>query len=61
MALAVNTCLHCGGDLKRKTPFYFCKVCGEKFEPEEVGFTMDIPANPYRGDKQQQKKRYEKL
>jgi len=50
-----NTCLLCGGELIRKTPFYICKECGEKFEPDEVGFTLDMPANPYRKDKQQTK------
>ncbi len=49
---AANICLHCGGELKRKSPFYICKVCGEKFEPDEVGFTLDMSPNPYRGDEQ---------
>lgn len=53
--LMVNTCLLCGGELKRETPFYRCKECGEKYDPDEVGFTLDMPANPYRGDKPQKK------
>ena len=55
-----NTCILCGGGLRRETPFYICKVCGEKFESDEVGFSMDMPANPYRGDIEQQKIRHEK-
>jgi len=46
-----NVCVYCGGDLKRKGPYYICIECGEKWLPEEAGFTNDMPPNPYRGDK----------
>ena len=48
----VHVCLLCGGSLKRKSPFYICTECGEKFDPDEVGFSLDTPPNPCRGDQE---------
>ncbi len=46
----VACCLYCGEAVKRKGRFYVCVECGERFEPDEVGFPEDMPLNPYRDD-----------
>jgi len=45
-----GVCLYCGAELKRYKLKWRCTVCGEVFDPDEVGFPEDTPPNIYRGE-----------
>ena len=47
----VGVCLECGGALKRRDKRWVCVECGETYDPDEVGFTDDMPPNIYRGER----------